>query len=502
MKQRDLVIAIDCSTTASKAVVWDYLGNLIAIGRQGYDLQHVKSGWVEQNANDWWIATSTAITNVVKQIDPNRIAALAITHQRETFVCLDEYGEPVRPAMTWMDIRATEEVASYGTPQVHRLTGKPPNPTPAWYKLLWLKKYEAENLTRTRRVVDVGGYLIQKLTGQWATSWASADPLGLVNLSTFTYDPYLVSEAGISENQLPRLVAPGKKIGELKAEIAKSLGLPDGLTVVAGAGDGQSAGLGCNVTRPGRAYLNLGTGAVSGVYGEGYRYDTSYRTMGGSIPGSYIFETFIGGGTLNISWFVENFGSAEKNSIQNQSVEQIFETAASTIAPGADKLLCLPYWSGAMTPYWDGNARGAFVGLAGLHSKAHMYRAILEGIAFEQRFLTEGVEKATGTPIEEIIILGGGSSSPLWCQIIADVMGRKVKIVREQETTSLGAGIHAAAAVGLHSSLIEAADRMTGVEREYHPRTDIHSTYSSFFVAYCSLYPNLKASFSLLSKIT
>lgn len=224
--------------------------------------------------------------------------------------------------------------------------------------------------------------------------------------------------------------------------------------------------------------------------------------MGGSIPGSYIFETFIGGGTLNISWFVENFGSAEKSSIQNQSVEQIFETAASTIAPGADKLLCLPYWSGAMTPYWDGNARGAFVGLAGLHSKAHMYRAILEGIAFEQRFLTEGVEKATGTPIEEIIILGGGSSSPLWCQIIADVMGRKVKIVREQETTSLGAGIHAAAAVGLHSSLIEAADRMTGVEREYHPRTDIHSTYSSFFVAYCSLYPNLKASFSLLSKIT
>ena len=181
--------------------------------------------------------------------------------------------------------------------------------------------------------------------------------------------------------------------------------------------------------------------------------------MGGPIPGSYILETFIGGGTQNIVWFIEQLAGLDKD----KSPELILEAAASAIPLGADGLLCLPYWSGAMTPYWDGNARGAFVGLSGLHGKAHMYRAILEGIALEQRLLTSGIETATGNAIDEIFMLGGGSRSPLWCQIIADVMGRPIKLVREQESTSLGAGIHAAAALGLHADLATAADAMTGV---------------------------------------
>lgn len=500
MSQRDLVIGVDCSTTASKAVVWDKTGKAVAIGRSGYELQHVRSGWVEQNAPDWWRATSAAIADAVREAGPQRIAAIAVTHQRETFVCLDDQENPVRPAITWMDVRATEEVAAHGNAAVHRLTGKPPNPTPAWYKLIWLKTHEPQSLARTSKIVDVGGYLLQKLTDEWATSWSSADPLGLVDLTRFAYDSSLLATAGISEDQLSRLVAPGSKVGGLTPAVASKLGLPAGLAVIAGAGDGQSAGLGCNVTQPGRAYLNLGTGAVSGVHGEDYHHDTAYRTMGGPIPGSYIFETFIGGGTQNVVWFVENFAAVEKAAAQSQSVEQILETAAAAIAPGAEKLLCLPYWTGAMTPYWDGHARGAFVGLSGLHGKAHMYRAILEGIALEQRFLTTGVEDATAMPIDEILMLGGGSRSPVWCQIIADVMGRKVKLVREQESTALGAGIHAAAAVGLYPDLRSAANAMTGIEREYSPRPEIHAAYAPVFEAYRSLYPGLKHSFELLGR--
>ena len=133
---RDLVIGVDCSTTASKAVVWDVQGKAIATGRRTYGLDHVRSGWVEQNAPDWWQATSGAIAEAVKAVGADRIAAIAVTHQRETFVCLDAAGNPIRPAITWMDIRATAEVDAYGTDEVHRITGKPPNPTPAWYKLL------------------------------------------------------------------------------------------------------------------------------------------------------------------------------------------------------------------------------------------------------------------------------------------------------------------------------------------------------------------------------
>lgn len=498
---KDLVIGVDCSTTASKAVVWDMTGKAVATGRSGYGLDHVRSGWTEQNAADWWTATSAALVDAVAQVDSNRIAAIAITHQRETFVCLDESGQSIRPAMTWMDIRANAEVEEFGTEEVHRITGKPPNPTPAWYKLLWMKKHEPANIARAAHVVDVAGYLIQKLTGEWATSSACADPLGLVDLKSFDYDDNLLAQAGLDRSKVSRLLPPGSIAGTLISKVAKELGLPPNVPVVVGAGDGQSAGLGCNVTRPGRAYLNIGTGTVSGVYSDTYSYGKAYRTMGGPVPGTYILETFVGGGTQNIVWFVEQLSGLDAASLKpGETALQILEDAAAHIPEGCEKLLCLPYWTGAMTPYWDGHARGAYVGLSGLHGKAHMYRAILESLALEERLLTMGVEAAIDRPIDEIILLGGGSRSQLLCQIIANVLGRSVKLVREQESTSLGAGIHAAAAVGLYKDIRTAADAMTGVEKSFEPDAASHARYADIFEAYRSIYPGLKNTFRLMAE--
>lgn len=429
-----------------------------------------------------------------------RIAGIAITHQRETFVCLDQSGVPIRPAITWMDVRATREVDEYGTPRVHRITGKPPNPTPAWYKLLWINRHEPATIARMAKVVDVAGFLVHKLTGEWATSWASADPLGLVDLQLFDYDDELLAMAGFSRAQLSRLLSPGAVAGVLLAPLAAELGLAPGLPVVVSAGDGQSAGLGCNVTRPGRAYLNLGSGIVAGIHADHYSYHTAYRTMSGPLPGTYILETFIGGGTQNILWLVKQLGLTEQKGNSAKSSQQLLEDAAGAAPVGSLGLMCLPYWTGAMTPFWDGHARGAFIGLSGVHTKAHMYRAALEGMALEQRCLIEGVETATGTKIEEILMLGGGSRSPLWRQIIADVLGRPVKLVREQESTSLGAGIHASAALGLHDSLHTAAEAMTGIETVYTPDPGAHQSYTRFYEAYRSIYPGLKQTFRLLAE--
>ena len=491
MSNEELVISVDCSTTASKAVVWDLRGNALAIGKREFGLNHVKSGWVEQNSEDWWTATCGAISDAVSSFKSDQIKGLAVTHQRETFVCLDAKENPLRPAITWMDIRATEEVKIYGNSSVHEKTGKPPNPTPAWYKLLWLKKNEPDTLKKSAKIVDVGGFLIQKLTGEWMTSWASADPLGLVDLRDFSYDTSLMDAVEVGSEHLPNLLAPGSLAGGLRPEAANIVGLPAGLPVFVGAGDGQSAGLGCNVTSKGKAYLNLGTGAVSGVYAEKYNFDTAYRTMAGSIPGTYIFETFIGGGTQNVVWFVENLSNYDRIPGQN-TPEQLLEDLAKDVSLGSNGLLCLPYWTGAMTPYWDGHARGAFVGLSGLHGKAHMYRSILEGIAFEQRLLIEGVERATEDPIDEIFMLGGGSNSPLWCQIISNILGRNVKLVAEQESTALGAGIHAAKSLNYFSDYKSAAKSMSGIKKEYWPDQNSFELYSEMFVAYKSLYPSLK----------
>ena len=498
---RDLVIGVDCSTSASKAVVWDMTGKAVASARHTYGLDHVRSGWVEQNATEWWRATSAAIADAVSKVGGDRIAAIAITHQRETFVCLDADAKPIRPAITWMDMRAAAEVKSHGSAEVHRITGKPPSPNPAWYKLLWLKRHEPVTIQQTAHVVEVAGYLVHKLTGEWATSWACADPLGLVDLRSFDYDDTLLDAVNLTRQQVSRLLPPGSVAGQLSRSVANDIGLPAGLPVVIGAGDGQSASLGCNVTRPGKAFLNIGTGTVSGVYTDTYSHAMAYRSMSGAVPGSYVLESFIGGGTANIQWFVEQLSGIDPSKLApGETPERLLEAMAANIPEGSEDLFCLPYWTGAMSPYWDGNARGAYVGLSGVHGKAHMYRAILEAIALEQHLLMEGVERATGQNIEEIVLLGGGSRSPLWCQIMANVLGRTLKLAREQESTALGAGIHAAAAVGLHTDIRAAADAMTGTDKTVEPDAASHARYAEIFAAYRSIYPGLKETYRLMAE--
>ena len=494
--KRDLVIGIDCSTTAAKAVVWDLLGNALAEGRATYALASPQEGWGEQNPTDWWIATLKAIKDVCQKIDATRVAALSIAHQRETFACLDAAGDPIRPAILWLDTRARAEIIEFGNDSIHERTGKPPNTATSWYKLLWLKKHEPHVLAKTRWVVDVQAYLVQRMTGQWRTSYGSVDPMGLLNLKTFTLDDELLAQAGLMSGQIPEIYAPGERLGELRKDVAEAVGLSPGLPVIAGTGDGQSAGLGANITAVGSAYLNLGTGIVSGTFSQDYCWGHAFRTMTGAIPSTYTPETFIGGGTFNVSWFVEKLADAKTRSEgSDKTPEEILEIAASQVAEGSDGLLHLPYLSGALAPYWDANARGVYFGLSPKHGKTHFYRALLEGLAMEQRLATSGAEQALGTPLKKIIIMGGGSRSALWSQILADVLKRPIEVSRESETTCLGAAMLAAFGVGLHKDMRTAAAEMSGIAKVYVPNERASRIYDRFYDVYRELYPQLKETF-------
>lgn len=499
----DYVIGVDCSTTAAKAVVWNARGDALSQDRRTFELNQPRPGWGEQNAEDWWTATAAAVRRAVQTVDTSRIGALCITHQRESFVCLDGAGHPLRPAMLWLDTRATAQVEQHGTPEVHRVTGKPPNPTPAWYKLLWLWENEPDTMSRVGKVVDVHGFLAHKLTGDWVTSWASADPLGLVDMETFDYDEKLLTAVGLDRSHVSELRAPGSVLGRIKDDVARELGLPAGLPLVAGAGDGQCAQLGTGVTSPGRAYLNLGTGIVSGTFSQTYSHGMEYRTLSAAVPGAYTLETFMGGGTFNLSWFVEKFSGVDPRPLGlDLTPEQVLETAAAKLPPGSDGLLALPYWAGALTPYWDHNARGVILGLTGVHGKSHVYRALLEGIAFEQRLLTSGAEQALGEPVIDVVALGGGSRSPVWCQIIADVMQRPVSVVREPESTCLGAGMLAAAAVGIHDTIADAAEVMSGVAARFTPDEKTSAAYDPLYSVYREIYPATRDLFARLAEAT
>ncbi len=502
MTDRDLVIGIDASTTAAKAVVWDAQGRAIAEARATYETSHPHPGWGEQNAEDWWVVTRRALARVVQSVDSARIAAIAVTHQRETFVCLDEFGQPLRPAMLWMDGRAVREVEEHGTERVHGITGKPPNLTPAWYKLLWLRTHEPSTLHRASHIVDVQGFLNHRLTGAWVTSWGSADPLGVIDMTTFDYSDALLDEAGLSRDQFCRLVAPGDIVAPIADDVADELNIPRGTPIVAGLGDGQSAQLGTGAILPGRGYLNMGSGVVAGTYSRTYAHSHAFRVLSAAVPGGYTFETFIGGGTFNLQWFVNKFAGVDPRALGLElSPEQVLETAAALLPPGADGLMVLPYWTGALTPYWDPHARGAMIGLTGAHGKSHVYRALLESIAYEQRFLTEGAEAASGTPVRELIALGGGSRSRVWSQIMADVLQRDVAIVREPESTCLGVGMLAAVAAGLHPDIETAACEMSGIGAHFTPDPDRVPIYEELYGVYRGIYPALRGIFPGLARI-
>lgn len=504
MTSADCVIGIDCSTTATKAVVWDLKGREIAEGRAKFALSMPHSGWHEQDAEDWWRSTRQALEEAASKVDPRRIRAIGITHQRESFVCTDEEGKPLRPAILWLDERAGKEIERYGSEEVHRITGKPPDVTPAFYKLLWLRNNEPEILDRAARVLDAHSFLVGKLTGRWCTSWSSADTLGIVDMESFDWADSLLQEIGLSREQLPEIVPPGEVMGELSAEAANETELPEGLPVVGGAGDGQTAGLGADVTRPGKAYLNLGTAIVSGTYSDRYVWGREFRTLGGPIAGTYTLETLLRSGTYTISWFVENYGGVDAASLRlGLSDEEVLEVAAAKLPPGAEGLMVLPYLGACSTPYWDPRASGVVFGLRGRHTKAHVYRAILEGLAFEQRLCTDGMEKGLGQPIEKYAAMGGGSRSPLFCQIEADITGRNVTVCREVETTCLGAGIFAAAATGAYRDLREAAGAMSAEGRTYEPDDRRHAFYDRLYEdVYRRLYPQLCPLFPALGDAT
>ncbi len=304
-----LVVAVDCSTTASKAVVVDRAGAVLAQASRPIATSAPRAAWHEQDAREWWSATAGAITEVVGALsDPADVAAVCMTHQRESFVCLDPDGAALRPAILWLDGRAHAEIAELGSREVHELSGKPPDTTPAIYKLAWLSRHEPEVLAAAARVGDVQAYLALQMTGRWATGVASADTLGLLDLRSRTWSPSLLDLAGVRREQLPDLVPTGQVIGEVLPSVAAALGLPGPVPLVAGIGDGQAAGLALGAGEPGVAYLNLGTSMVLGVPSDEYRWDPAFRTLDGMVPGTFTLETVLNAASYLTAWFRRELG--------------------------------------------------------------------------------------------------------------------------------------------------------------------------------------------------
>ena len=507
MNTADLVIGIDSSTSACKAIAWDRQGGLVTQARSALPVSTPHPAWHEQPAGAWWDAAAQSLREVVKQVGPERLAGLCIAHQRETFVPVDDCGDALRPAILWMDERAASLVAELeqtcGKELFHQVTGKPLTGNLTFSKIAWLQQHEPEVFARTNKYLDTQAYLVHRLTGEYRTGWGSADPTGLFDMRRNAWAGDLLEKIGVDAGQLPELYPTGSLIGEVSPEAAVLTGLPAGLPVTAGLGDGQAGGLGANITRPGEAYLSLGTSVISGTYSNSYLTSPAFRTMSGGVPGSCMLETVILGGAYTISWLVEKFSSVlEGKSGQAGTAEQVFEQLASQTPAGADNLLLVPYWNSAMNPYWDSSASGIVVGWRGVHGPGHLYRAILEGIAFEQRLHTTGVEQALGKPLDRFIVMGGGARSDFWCQIIADITGKPVYRTLNLEAASLGAGMLAAASAGFYPDIPQAVQSMADIQsRPFLPDEQRQAFYRHLYEeVYVHLFPALQPYLKNLSE--
>jgi xylulokinase len=322
----------------------------------------------------------------------------------------------------------------------------------------------------------------------------------IVDMSTFTYAPQVLEMLGVTEDQLPRLAAPGSVMAHVTEPVAKELGLPVGLPVVAGAGDGQSAGLGANVTGADRAYLSLGTSMTMGVHSDTYLYSRAFRTLSSPIAGGYTLEALLSSGGHCIAWFRDRLSGLDK---ADGPIEPRLEEMARGVPAGSGGIRFLPYLTSAETPYWDANARGVFVGVSDTHGVPELYRAVLEGLALEERVSLKRVQKATGVRVQRLSIMGGAANSTLFTQIIADVLGRPLDICAEVETTCLGAAILGATGVAAEgvSDVKEWAARMSHVARTVEPNTSVKWIYDLATKAHRKLYPALKDVFPLLAEV-
>lgn len=487
-----LVIAIDSSTTATKAIIVDTAGKVLALGKQDIDLKSPQQGFGEHDPRQWWTSTNGAIMEALSKLtteEKARIAALGITHQRESFAPFTIDGTPLRNGILWLDIRATDQVQRYGTPEIHALSGRPADVTPGLYKMAWLKENEPESLTAADKVVTVSGYITFCLTGKWVDSSACADSLSLSNIKTLEFDDSLLEIAGVTRKQMPDLVDAGEVLGNLRPDIAREWGIAE-IPIIAGCGDGQAAGVGAAAVTPDTAFLNMGTAVVAGVPSTEYRYEKLFRTEAAGVAGTYILELVQNSGAYLSGWYRRAFGKPELAGAPDPELEAL----AAERTPGSGGLVTMPYWGAVQSPHWDPIARGAVVGWRGTHGPGSMYRSILEGISLEMARSLRKLEESTGVPLKEVRGMGGGLRSALWRQIMTDAIGLPITGCREDEISALGAAVIAMASTGTYgdTEVATAAEHMCHFTDVTEPNMERHAIYNELSQIQENLYESLK----------
>ena len=512
---KDQLLAIDNGTQSVRALVFDLRGNLIAKSRVVIEPYFSKEpGWAEQDPDLYWNAVCEACQKLwtMKGVNKEAIAGVALTTQRDTLINVDEKGAPLRPAMHWLDQRRTPGIKPLGGLWGTLFSVAGMSETVAYMQAEaeanWINKYQHEIWDKTYKFLFLSGYLTYKMTGEFKDSvgcQVGYIPFDYQKLQWCGKSDWKWQAVPMSQEILPELVPPAGQLGVITPEAAKATGIPAGLPMIAAAADKACEVIGAGCFDPEIACLSYGTTATINItlkkYVEVIPLIPPYPA---AVPGAYSLETQIYRGYWMVSWFKREFGMNEERLAKERGIEteELFDDLVKSVPPGSLGLTLQPYWSpGLKVP--GPEAKGAIVGFGDVHTRAHMYRAILEGLAYALREGKERTEKRTRIPVKEIRVAGGGSQSPAAMQLTADIFGLPAIRPHTYEASGLGAAMDLAVGLKLHPDFDAATREMTRPGDTYEPIVANHRIYDDLYKrVYCKMYGRLHPLYDEIRDIT
>jgi len=510
MTAQTYIVAHDTGTGGDKAVIADLQGRIIHSHYQPYSMHYPKPEWAEQDPEELWSTVAATTRSVLQEsgIDPGAVLGVGVSAQMFNMLPVDDAGRPLMRMVSWLDLRSVAQadrlLKSDLPPLLYRNTGNIPTAKDVIPKILWLRDERPDLWRRTARLLDCKEYILFRLTGTFATDHHGASSYFLLDLHTRQWSEAACQALGIPLEMLPPAFPCTAIIGEVTDQAARETGLKAGTPVVACAGDVAVAQSGAGASAPGKAHLCIGTATWVGVSTGRFTNDPMrpFWALSHIDPEKWIIagEMETGGGAL--MWFRDAFCQWEEQQAASQGVSTYayLSQMAGSVAPGSDRLLFAPWLSGERAPVLDHYARGAFVGLAMSHTKAHLARAIFEGVAFHLRWIIESLE-AVGLRIEVANAIGGGCSSSVWTQIISDVTGRRLNIVEHpQEAGAIGAALAVAVGMGVYPNM-EAVDDLISIAHTVEPDERLAPRYEGLYREYRELYEALAPLYQRLHRL-
>lgn len=507
------LVGVDLGTMGTKTAIFDTEGNLVAEAYEESRLYYPKPGWVEQQPDQIYGSALRTIQQCMRQsgIDPAQVAGIAFDGQMAGIGTVDaDWGTPTMYD-SWLDTRCREYISHLKEHEqrIIALTGGPPTISHG-AKILWWMQEQPEAFGRIAKFVVPGGYVAGRMAGlKGEQAFVDRTYLHFSCLSDTQagkWSDELVELFGVDKAKLPRIVDPWEIIGHVTRKDAAACGLKAGTPIAAGCGDQAAGMLGAAMVRPGLVFDVAGTASVFAVCVDQFVTDQTHGTLFTAslpIPDLYYVLAYINGGGLNLRWFRDEMAAHEKAEAEaaGENIYQVLDRMAAEVPPGSDKLLFLPHLGGRVCPS-DANTRGLYIGLNWAHTKAHLYRTMLESVAYEYAYYL-GIVRGLLPDLDfrETRVIGGGARSQLWNQIKADILGVPYVNLNREEFAVLGSAILAGYAVGAFDDLAATAERFAQTTDRIDPNMDSHAFYQPLVEEYIKLLNVTKPVFDALATI-